>query len=142
MEPLEGADAGDLQQRVFLIPVHGRGMAFRLHSVFSRSDVMFGEILLNSILVSEFRCACQRCWFMSAPNVSVGDWIKVGREDALVLRVYSPGSIHVGYRQHQAKAVGEDAIWDGSAWVFESDGPNGTYLRGSKAAAVKQGPNR
>lgn len=77
---------------------------------------------------------------MNAPEVKVNDWIKIGRNDALVLRVYSAGSIYVGYYQNGMKAIGEDASWDGSAWTFKYEGPNGTYLRGSDAAAVKRGP--
>lgn len=77
---------------------------------------------------------------MSIPNVQVHDWIKVGNSDALVLRVYGPGSIYVGYYQNRIKAIGEDAIWDGSAWIFKYEGPNGTYLRGAEEAAIKRGP--
>jgi hypothetical protein len=79
---------------------------------------------------------------VSIPSVQVGDWIRVGSSDALVLRVYGSGSIYVGYFQNRAKAIGEDVIWDGSAWKFKYEGPNGTYLSGADEAAVKRGPAR
>jgi hypothetical protein len=72
----------------------------------------------------------------------VGGWIKVGNLDALVLRVYGIRSIYVGYYQNGIKAIGEDVIWNGSAWKFKNEGPNGIYLRGVDEAAVKRGPTR
>ena len=78
---------------------------------------------------------------MDAPSVSVNEWIKVSNVEALVLRVYDPGSIYFGYYQNENKAIGEDAVWDGEAWKFKYDGPNGAYLRGADEATVKRGPH-
>lgn len=77
---------------------------------------------------------------MNPPNVSEYQWIRVGKNDALVLRVYSEGKIEIGYYQNGIKAIGEDAVWNGSEWVFKYEGLSGRYLRGSEESAVKRGP--
>lgn len=77
---------------------------------------------------------------MNIPEVYEGDWIKVGSIDALVIRASKPGKANVGYFQNESKPIGEDVFWTGETWEFKYKGPNGAYLSGALAAAVKRGP--
>jgi hypothetical protein len=81
---------------------------------------------------------------MAKPSVKVGDWIKVGqnRIDAYVFNIISDTMVSAGYYQNNAKAIKEEFVWDGETWQFENEGPCGSYLSGSDAAIVKNGPPR
>lgn len=78
-----------------------------------------------------------------APLVEEGQWILVGsaRLNGLVLSVYGPDHLGVGYYQNHSKAIKEDVVWDGTQWEFDQSGLSGSYLRGPEAAAVKRGPS-
>jgi len=73
------------------------------------------------------------------PVVTEGQWIRIGSIDALVMLVGND-YISVGYYQNHAKAIKEDAVWNGNGWEFKYSGPNGIYLFGHEEAAVKRGP--
>jgi hypothetical protein len=78
---------------------------------------------------------------MSAPQVRIDQWIKVGTTlDGLVMDIYDDNTIAVGYYQNREKAIKEDVVWNGIEWQFKYSGPNGTYLRGTDEARVKRGP--
>lgn len=81
---------------------------------------------------------------MSDSKVKKGDWITVGSSNisAYVFNVISDTEVSAGYYQNQSKAIKEDFVWDGNAWQFKHQGPNGSYLRGDEEAIVKRGPWR
>lgn len=74
------------------------------------------------------------------PPQKIGDWIKIGQNgiDAVVLGVQQR-SLHVGYFQNDLKAIGDDVVWNGEFWEFETSGPSGVYLQGRDAWLVKRG---
>lgn len=77
----------------------------------------------------------------NAPKVTAHQWIKIGSSlDGYVFSVNSDGSLEVGYYQHKLKAIKETVVWNGVAWEFKIQGPNGSYLRGADEAIVKRGP--
>ncbi len=63
-------------------------------------------------------------------------------QNSYVMAAHSDGSLAVGYYQNNAKAIGEDVVWDGKCWQFKYSGPNGTYLKGELEAIVRRGPPR
>jgi hypothetical protein len=83
---------------------------------------------------------------MDSPKIKVGDWITIGKRDALggingyVIDVHSDGSLGVGYCQNKIKAIKTDVIWVGEHWDFKCSGPDGSYLRGVEEHIVKNGP--
>ena len=81
---------------------------------------------------------------MEAPSVQINQWVQVGPSgiDAVVLDIYTDGSLAVGYYQNRLKAIKEDVVWNGAQWQFKHSGPSGSYLGGAEAAMVKRGPSR
>jgi hypothetical protein len=60
------------------------------------------------------------------PEVSPGQWIKIGKRDAVVCNVHAD-HIEVVYLDDRNRAINEDVGWDGSQWTFKRPGPSGGY---------------
>lgn len=76
---------------------------------------------------------------MEAPEVKVGNWIKIKSNDSetgidgYVTDVYSRTVLGVGYYQNGLKTIKEDVVWKGSHWDFRYSGPNGSYITDPEA---------
>ncbi len=60
------------------------------------------------------------------PEVSPGQWIKVGKREAVVCNLHAD-HIEVVYLDGRNRAINEDVAWDGNQWTFRRPGPNGGY---------------
>jgi len=58
------------------------------------------------------------------PEVSSGQWIKIGKRDAVVCNVHAD-HIEVVYLDERNRATNEDIAWDGCQWTFKRPGPSG-----------------
>ena len=58
------------------------------------------------------------------PEVSPGQWIKIGKKDAVVCNVHAD-HIEVVYLDDRNRAMNEDVSWDGNQWTFKHSGPSG-----------------
>ena len=66
---------------------------------------------------------------MTVPTVSLKDWIRIGKKDAIVCRIYDtpdPQEIEVVYLDGP-KAINGNAVWRDDGWAFTIAGPNGGY---------------
>ncbi len=61
------------------------------------------------------------------PNISPGDWICIGKTDAVVCAVRSDRTVEVVYLDWQDRAINEDAKWNGEAWKFVLPDSGGGY---------------
>lgn len=67
------------------------------------------------------------------PEVSEGDWIKVGNVDCIVQKLYQPDS-PFGVGQvlfNRDKPTTHEVDWDGEKWIFPERGDYGGYARPS-----------
>ena len=80
---------------------------------------------------------------MSKNTVREGQWIYVGKSSipAYVISVISDEEVSAGYYQNDAKAIKENFVLVDGRWEFKYEGPNGSYLKGTRyETIVKRGP--